>query len=139
MLNTLKKLYDISYNENINVINYNWKDKKARIIEKGNTYYIGIDYSKVENSKEEREIMAEELGHYFCNALYPLLVSNVVMRKCELRATKWAYSILIPYDKLKNKIKEGLNIYELADEFDVDVKYMIDSINFYVSKYGSFK
>ncbi len=137
-MNTLEKLYDISYNENINIFNYAWKDKKARIMEKDNIYYIGIDYSKVRNSKEEREIMAEELGHYFCNALYPLLASNTLIKKCELRATKWAYSILIPYDKLKTKLKEGLNEYELAEEFDVDVEYMINCIDFYVGKYGTF-
>ena len=136
-MNTLEKLYDISYNENIDIFNYAWKDKKARIIEKDNKYYIGIDYSKVNNSREEREIMAEELGHYFCNALYPILASNTLIRKCELRAMKWAYSILIPYDKLKEKISKGLNVYELAEEFDVNIKYMTNCIKFYESKYGT--
>ena len=59
------------------------------------------------------------------------------MNRCELRAKKWAYSILIPYGKLKEKIIEGLNNYELADYFEVDNKYMNDCINFYVDKYGN--
>lgn len=28
------------------------------------------------------------------------------------------------------------NLYELADYFNVDCKYMIECINFYVEKYG---
>ena len=138
-MNALEKLYDISNNENIGVFNYKWKDKKARIIKENNIYYIGIDYSKIENNIEEKEIMAEELGHYYCNATYPITASQTLIRKCELRALKWAYSILVPYNKLKEKIRQGLNIYELAEEFDVDVKYMINCIDFYVEKYGEFK
>ena len=138
-MNTLEKLYDISYNENINIFNYKWKDKKARIINKDNAYYIGIDYAKIDTNKEEKEIMAEELGHYYCNALYPFTASQELIKKCEWRALKWAYSILVPYNKLKEKISEGLNVYELAEEFDVDVKYMINCIDFYIEKYGDFK
>ena len=138
-MTALEKLYDISYNENIDVYNYKWKDKKARIIKQDNMHYIGIDYSKVNNNKEEKEIVAEELGHYYCNSLYPMDASELQIRKCELRALKWAYSILIPYNKLKEKIQQGLNVYELADEFDVNVKYMINCIDFYVGKYGEFK
>ena len=137
-MNTLEKLYDISYKENIDVCKFNWKDKKARIIKHNNNYYIGIDYSQINNSFEEKEILAEELGHYYCNSMYSFIASDTLIRKCELRALKWAYSILIPYNKLKEKILKGLNIYELAEEFDVEVKYMIDCIDFYVDKYGCF-
>lgn len=138
-MTALESLYDVSSKENINVFNYKWKNKKARIIKKDNLYYIGLDYSKIDSNKEEKEIMAEELGHYYCNATYPVSASETLIRKCELRALKWAYSILIPYNKLKEKIKEGLNVYELAEEFDVDVRYMINCIDFYVGKYGDFR
>jgi len=36
----------------------------------------------------------------------------------------------------KEKITQGFNLYELADYFDVDIKYMIDCIDFYTAKYG---
>ena len=38
--------------------------------------------------------------------------------------------------KLKEKLIQGFNLYELADYFNVDCKYMIECINFYVEKYG---
>ena len=49
---------------------------------------------------------------------------------------KWAYSILVPLQKLKEKLIQGFNLYELADYFNVDCKYMYDCINFYTEKYG---
>lgn len=56
--------------------------------------------------------------------------------KCELRAKKWAYSVLVPFQKLKEKITQGFNLYDLADYFNVDIKYMINCIDFYTEKYG---
>ena len=49
---------------------------------------------------------------------------------------KWAYSVLIPFQKLKEKIIQGFNLYDLADYFDVDIEYMINCIDFYTEKYG---
>lgn len=135
---TLTNLYEKVEHENIGLFDYNWKNKKAIIIKYQNHISIGIDYSRINNSIEEREILAEELGHYYCNATYNCFSSTVLRRKNELRAMKWAYSILVPYKKLKEKIQKGLNIYELADNFDVDINYMTSCINFYISKYGNF-
>lgn len=129
-------LYKIVDNEKIEVENFKWTNVKARIFEYNNNYYIGLDNSQIETSIEEKEIIAEELGHYFCNALYYLNSDKELKNKCELRAKKWAYSVLVPLQKLKEKITQGLDLYDLADYFDVDIKYMIDCINFYVEKYG---
>lgn len=49
---------------------------------------------------------------------------------------KWAYSVLVPLQKLKEKIIQGLDLYDLAEYFDVDCKYMINCIDFYTEKYG---
>ncbi|MCI8700111.1 MAG: hypothetical protein HFJ47_02065 [Clostridia bacterium] len=78
----------------------------------------------------------EELGHYYCNALYYLNSDKTLKDKCEHRAIKWTYSVLVPLQKLKEKIIQGLDLYDLADYFNVDCKYMIECINFYVEKYG---
>ena len=129
-------VYKIIDKEKINVIQYRWTNVKARIFELDNNYHIGLDNQQIDNSIEEKEILAEELGHYYCNALYYINDNAIAKRKCELRAKKWAYSILVPLQKLKEKIAQGLNLYDLADYFDVDIKYMIDCIDFYSEKYG---
>lgn len=133
---TVLDMYNIAEKECIDVLNYNWTNTKARIFEIDKNYYIALDDKQIHNSVEEKEILAEELGHYYCNALYYLDSTKIMKDKCELRAQKWAYNILIPYHKLKEKLLEGLDLYDLADYFDVDIKYMIDCIDFYTEKYG---
>ena len=59
-------LYNLTEKEKIDVISYKWKKAKARIFEIDSEYSIGIDYSKINNTVEEKEILAEELGHYYC-------------------------------------------------------------------------
>ena len=129
-------LYNLSEKEKIDIIDYKWSKAKARIFEENNEYSIGIDYSRINNYIEEKEILAEELGHYYCGALYYIDSDITLKRKCENRAKKWAYSVLVPFKKLKEKIAQGFNLYDLADYFDVDYNYMNDCINFYTEKYG---
>lgn len=134
-MNTLD-MYKIAENEKIDILNYNWTNTKAKIFEIDNSYYIALDNKQIDNSIEEKEILAEELGHYYTNCLYYLDSDKALKDKCEHRALKWAYSILVPFTKLKEKIAQGLDLYDLTDYFNVDCKYMIDCINFYTEKYG---
>ena len=129
-------MYKIAENEKIDILDFNWTNTKARIFEIDKSYYIGLDYKQIYNSIEEKEILAEELGHYYQNALYYIDSDKVFKDKCEYRARKWSYSVLVPFHKLKEKIIQGFNLYDLADYFDVDYNYMNDCINFYTEKYG---
>lgn len=132
MYNSLDKLYDIVDKEKISIFENRWSTALARIFEMDNNYIIALAKNNIENSMQEREVIAEELGHYYCNALYYLNDSVLQKSKCEYRAKKWAYNALVPVQKLKAKIKEGLtNIYDLAEYFEVEPNYMNDCINFY--------
>lgn len=54
-------LYNIIDKEKIDIKSYNWTNAKARIFELDNNYYIGINYNIIDNSLEEKEVLAEEL------------------------------------------------------------------------------
>lgn len=56
----IDKLYDIAEKENIKVINFKMKNK-AIIGQMYNSYCIGMNYSIIANSIEEKTIFAEEL------------------------------------------------------------------------------
>lgn len=129
-------MYKIAENEKIDILDYRWTNIKARIFEIENNYYIALDNKQIYSSIEEKEILAEELGHYYTNCLYYLNSNKILKDKCEKRAMKWAYSVLIPLQKLKEKITQGFNLYDLADYFNVDVEYMTNCIDFYTEKYG---
>lgn len=61
-------MYKIAENEKIDILDYKWTNTKAKIFEIENNYYIGLDYEQLCNSIEEKEILAEELGHYYCRS-----------------------------------------------------------------------
>ncbi len=56
----LNKLYDIADKENISVIPFKMKNK-AIIGKLDKRYCIGLNYSQINDSREEKEILAEEL------------------------------------------------------------------------------
>ena len=101
-MNTLD-MYKIAENEKIDILNYNWTNTKARIFEIDNNYYIALDSKQINNSIEEKEILAEELGHYYCNALYYLDSDKILKDKCEYRALKWGLFCSSSASKIKRK------------------------------------
>ena len=127
----LNKLYSIADKENISIINHRMKNKA--IISKVNTdYYIGINYSNIDNSREEKEILAEELGHYYCNALYNTHSDIETIRKKEYRARKWAFKTLIPPSSLSKLEEEGCKYsYEVANELGVSEDLVNTAYTYY--------
>ncbi len=99
----LEKLYDIAEKENIDIINFKMKNK-AIIGCLGNSYTVGLNYSIIDNSREEKTILAEELGHYYYDATYSYNSNLQLISKQEYKAKKWSYYALIPFEKLKSAI-----------------------------------
>lgn len=56
----LNKLYNVAEKEKINIIDFKMKNK-AIIGCIDNNYCIGLNYSKIGNSREEKTILSEEL------------------------------------------------------------------------------
>lgn len=127
----LDKLYSIAEKENIPIINHKMKNK-AIICEIDKEYYIGLNYSNFDNSREEKEILAEELGHYYCNALYDINSDEETIRKKEYRARKWAFTTLAPASSLLKLEEEGCQYsYQLAEALDVSEELVNTAYNYY--------
>lgn len=127
----LAKLYDIADKENISIINFKMKNK-AIICEIDKEYYIGLNYSNFDNSREEKEILAEELGHYYCNALYDINSDEETIRKKEYRARKWAFTTLAPASSLLKLEEEGCQYsYQVAEELGVSEELVNTAYNYY--------
>lgn len=127
----LKKLYSIADKENIPVINHRMKNK-AIICEIDNSYYIGLNYRDLTDSREEKEILAEELGHYYCNALYDINSDEETIRKKEYRARKWAFSTLAPASSLLKLEEEGCQYsYQIAEELGISEELVNTAYNYY--------
>ena len=66
---------------------------------------IALNYKNIDNSREEKCVLSEELGHYYMDATYNYAnIDQVVFDKQEYRAKKWSYYVLIPFEKLKSAI-----------------------------------
>ena len=103
----INELTNIAEREKINIVNFKMKKTKARIIEHDSTC-IFMDYSKIETAKEEKCLLAEELGHYYYSSYYTLISDQNFIDKQEYRANKWTYLVLIPYEKLKSAVSKRI-------------------------------
>lgn len=119
----MKDLNDL-YNEleqyNIPVVKVDFQNKKAGIITNGNDTVIAVDYNKIENSKEEKMVIAEEKAHYETGALYLMDADKTTIDKMEYKANKKVYNELIPFSKLKELVKT-YTPSELSDYFGVPI------------------
>lgn len=98
---TLNKLYDLTEKENIKVYDWNIEDCNGIYLNYDKINAIALNYDELGTYVEEKCTLAEELGHYYMDATYPLCSDKTLIDKQEYRAKKWSYNILIPYEDLK--------------------------------------
>ena len=127
----LNKLYDIATRENISIEDFKMENKA--IIERiDKEYYIGLNYSKIESVTEEKELLAEELGHYYCNAFYNSNSDFSTISKKEYRANKWKCTVLVSVNDFIDAFKKGLkNVYEIAEYLNLSEDTVIFAYNYY--------
>ena len=97
----LDKLYDLTEKENIKVYNWNIEDCNGIYLNYDKINAIALNYDELGTYVEEKCTLAEELGHYYMDATYPLCSDKTLIDKQEYRAKKWSYNVLIPYEDLK--------------------------------------
>ncbi|MFR8116859.1 MAG: ImmA/IrrE family metallo-endopeptidase [Clostridia bacterium] len=127
----LNRLYSIANRENISVIDFKMKNK-AIIGQIDKRYYIGLNYSEIDNSREEKEILAEELGHYYYDAFYDIHSSISTIKQKEYRANKWKCTVLVSINDLKEASQKGLyNLYEIAEYLDLSTEIVQFAYDYY--------
>ena len=118
----LTGLYNELEKYNIPVVKVDFQNKKAGIITNGQDTVIAVDYKKIENSKEEKMIIAEEKAHYETGALYLLNADKTTIDKMEYKANKKVYNELVPFNKLKELCEKHLSVAELSDYFGIPIQ-----------------
>ncbi len=97
----LNTLYDIAEKENIKIYNWQIEDVNGMYLNYHDINAIALNYDNLGTYIDEKCTLAEELGHYYMDALYPAYCTDkVLIDKQEYRARKWSYNILIPFEKL---------------------------------------
>lgn len=104
----LTTLYSQIEKEKIDIFNWKMNNTKARITY-DEDYTIFIDYSRIHSYVEEKELLAEELGHYKCCAFYSILSDQNFINKQEFKARKWKALTLCPPKSILNCLKRRDN------------------------------
>jgi len=129
----LDNLKNLIFKEKINLVECPMTNTKARIIRDTNEQCIFIDKKQIHNPVEEKCILAEELGHYYNDALYsPLYFDKVLIDKNEYKATKWAFKTLIDKQQLISLCQQNLNKYEIAQELEVTEELLEEAYKYYM-------
>lgn len=134
----LENLYNLAEKEKIKIYDLHIENVNGIYINIDKINAIALNYDNLGTYIEEKCVFAEELGHYYMDATYPLYCSNLqLISKQEYRAKKWAYNVLIPYESLRKAILNGkTNIPSLAEHFNVTIQFVQKCINCYMQKYG---
>lgn len=110
----------------------------------GDDYTIGINAKH--HPKRQRFTLGHELGHYFLHRGKNVEFEDEIMYRIEnsssieYAANEFAARLLIPQDRLEERIKEGMtDLKELADYFEVSIeamRYRVLSLNYSISSNG---
>ena len=94
--------------------------------------WIAMDVDKFENSIEEKEVLAHEMGHIETGSFYNFFSPFDIKAKHENKANKQAIKKLVPLDELKEALINGFTeIWQLAEYFDVSTIFMTKCIAYY--------
>lgn len=128
-------LYDITRQQNIEVIQYQMKENGSMsIMLDDGSCYIGMDVSVQDGGVQERTHLGHELGHCATGSFYNIHAAIDCRQRHENTADKWAILHLIPVENLDQAVADGCTeIWELAEHFGVTEDFMRKAVCYYVN------
>lgn len=129
----LNDLYDIAERENIKIYNWHIENSNGAFINVANINAIALNYDEINTHLQEKETLAEELGHYYMDATYSLYSNDtILMAKQEYRARKWSFKTLAPVSKIKELVRNGYTMLnEISEELDISERFLNLAIQYY--------
>lgn len=125
---TLNAVYDCIEHNNINLYNIELESTPSLSVDG----VIGLDRTKVLSMAQEKVILAHELGHCVTGSFYNIHATCDIRGKHEHRADVWSYKVLLPYDALKQAIRDGYTeVWQIAEYFDLTEEFTAKAIMYY--------
>ncbi len=130
----LNDLYHVAENEDIKIYNHEIENANGAFINYKDINAIVLDYKKLDTSTKEKTVLAEELGHYYCDATYSLFCTDMnYISKQEYKAKKWAFKALVSPKQIKKLISKGITYsYQIADELGVSEDLVSTAYEYYL-------
>ena len=118
--------------ENIPILDCKIDGVKGVIIKAGDKYGIFINHREIENSDEEFMILAHEWGHYTSGMLYCLGSDKTHISQCEYKADRKAIIEFLPFERIKDAIKNGCQTaYEFSEFLDLPEQFIVKAFKHY--------
>ena len=96
---------------------------------------IGINPNKIKTQAEQRTALLHEAGHFKSGAFYNKKATFQVMEQAEHKAWKSAILDNITRARLQECFSKGITeLWELAEEFNVNEDFMLKAILYYKEK-----
>ena len=128
-MTTLLQVYQECDRDGIDVDYFPMREAVAIALPDG---CIALDVDKIENSAEEKVILAHEKAHIDLGAFYNLYSPLDLKSKHEYKVKKRTIKKLVPLDELQEAIDSGIvESWELAEYFDVPEDFMLEAMQFY--------
>lgn len=130
---TLNKLYKLAEKEKIKICNWHIENANGAFVNVNKINVIALNYDELGTYVDEKETLAEELGHYYYDATYSLYCKDKqLIAKQEYKANKWKCRTLVSKEDLKRAKEKGLNTaYEIAEELCVKEETVEYAYNYY--------
>ena len=130
---TLNSLYDLAEKEHVQIYDWYIENANGAFINIDKLNIIALNYDELGTYIDEKETLAEELGHYYRNCTYPLYCTdNQFISRQEYKAKKWKSTTLVTKNALFKALKKGCNtFYEIAEELCVKEDTVEFAYNYY--------
>jgi hypothetical protein len=126
---TLNELYNDCEKKGIDVDYFPMKHAKGLAFPDG---WIALDVDKIENSIEEKEVLAHEEAHIETGSFYNVYSPLDIKAKHERRANVATIKKLVPRNELIEAISCGFTEHwQLAEYFDVSDRFMLSAMEYY--------
>ena len=137
-MQALNNLYTFAEARGIRVHFISLYQKKGCCVKVDDQYAVALN-KNISTIAEEKEVLAEELGHCESDTLYyledyanPLFRLNI--EQAERRAADWALMRLVPLQELKEQLWCEDNIVFVAEYFNVSKETVYQAVDCYKRK-----
>ena len=135
----LMQLYGYAEQKGIIVAPWKIDNRKACAIKMKREYHILMNDRLIDGERDERVVLAHELGHCRSDRMYylqdycnPLYKANIA--KAERKAKDEMCRLLVSPDELKKALRENDTEYAAAESLDIDLFTFRDVVEYYQTK-----
>lgn len=135
----LMQLYGYAEQKGVTIVPWKIDNRKACAIKMGREYHILMNDRLIDGERDERVVLAHELGHCRSDRMYylqdyfnPLYKANIA--KAERKARDEACRLLVNPDELKKALRENDTEYAAAEILDLDVTSFREIVTYYKRK-----